>query len=233
MPVVIYLQPGQTGELRRGDMVFQVAERKQGRWEARWMAHAGIAERSVMDYYLHQPAMVIHMGLFIDREIWWGGEDHKDLRVDVCGTFPGLDDLTRDDIIDEARAYYQIEPSVFQKHNIRSCYWMGDPNPAGHPLFPKVRGVYGFSCATFAHHCYSKIVGPLINSDNMPWIDDSERMDLEEVMPKYLIQEKPFRRLHTCYLICAFRDDDYPFNPANWEECKSHSQFIPLQDAAA
>ena len=233
MPLLVFLVPGRNGVVRRGDMVFQVAELEGGKWKPRWMAHTGIAERTVEDFYLHQAAMVIHMGSHISRDVWSGGVTEEDVRVDACGSYPGMDDLTRDDIIDEARAYYEIDPSIFQRQNIRSCYWMGDPLPTGHPLFPRAHEIYGFSCSTFAHYCYSKIIGQLVNISAMPLVTDVERLELEGIVGRHRVQSGPFRRLYPSYLMCAFRDDSYPFSPDNWEEHKSHGVFIPSEDAAA
>ena len=94
MPLVVFLVPGRNGVVRRGDMVFQVAELEGGKWKPRWMAHTGIAERTVEDFYVHQAAMVIHMGSHISRDVWSGGVTEEDVRVDACGSYPGMDDLT-------------------------------------------------------------------------------------------------------------------------------------------
>jgi hypothetical protein len=233
MPLVVYLVPGQTGVVRRGDMVFHMAEPDGEKWRPRWLAHTGIAERTVEDFYLHQAAMVIHMGLFISKGVWSGGVEEDELRIDACGTHPDLDDLTRDDIIDRARVYYEIDPSIFQRENVHNCYWMGDSLPSGHPLFPLSQSVYGFSCSSFAHYCYSKVAGPILNTSAMPVMTDAERLELEGILSKRRIQASPFRRLYPSYLMNAFKIDSYPFSPDDWEICKLHSVFIPPEIAAA
>ena len=232
MPLVVYLFPGQTGTVRRGDIVFHIAEPEGEKWKPRWMVHTGIAERTVEDFYLHQAALVIHMGGFVSRDIWSGGNDEDESRIDVCGTHPDLDDLTRDDIIDQARVYYELDPSIFQRENVRACYWMGEPLTSGHPLFPNRQSAYAFTCSSFAHYCYSKVVGPLLNTSTMPIITDVERADLEGVMNKQWIQASPFRapiselpdeRLQRRFL--SVLSDD-------WEIYKHHSVFIPPEVAA-
>ena len=80
-------------------MVFHIAEPEGGKWKPRWLAHTGIAEQTVEDFYLHQAAVVIHMGFFISKDIWSGGVTEDESRVDACGTRPDLDDLTRDEIM--------------------------------------------------------------------------------------------------------------------------------------
>ena len=232
MPLVVYLVPGQTGVVRRGDMVFHIAEPEGEKWKPRWLAHTGIAERTVEDFYLHQAALVIHMGGFVSRDVWSGWDDENESRIDACGTHPDLDDLTRDDIIDQARVYYEIDPSIFQRENVRACYWMGEPLTSGHPLFPNRQSAYAFTCSSFAHYCYSKVVGPLLNISTMPTITDVERVDLEGVMNKDWIQPTPFRRLYPSYLMNAFQQDSYPFSPDDWEIFKHHSVFIPAEVAA-
>jgi hypothetical protein len=233
MPLVVYLVPGQTGVVRRGDMVFHIAEPEGEKWKPRWLAHTGIAERTVEEFYLHQAALVIHMGGFVSRDVWSGGDDENESRIDACGMHPDLDDLTRDDIIDHARVYYEIDPSIFQRENVRACYWMGEPLTSGHPLFPNRQSAYAFTCSSFAHYCYSKVVGPLLNISTMPIITDVERVDLEGVMNKDWIQPTPFRRLYPSYLMNAFQQDSYPFSPDDWEIFKHHSVFIPAEVSAA
>ena len=176
MPLVVFLAPGSTGDVRRGDMVFQIAKPIGDKWRPKYLAHTGIAEQAVEDYKLHQPATVIHMGYRIMNEVWTGGDGGDVSRIDVCGTRVDLDDLTRDDIIDQARLYYEIDPSVFEGENVHNCYWMGDPLPNSHPLYPFSRSVYGFSCSSFAHYCYMKAGVPVLDTAAMPVITDSERL---------------------------------------------------------
>jgi hypothetical protein len=233
MPLVVYLVPGQSGVVRRGDMVFHIAVAEGEKWKPRWLAHTGIAERTVENFYLNQAAMVIHMGFFISRDVWSGGAEEDESRIDACGTRPDLDDLIRDDIIDQARAYYEINPSIFQRENVSSCYWMGDPLPSGHPLFPLSQSVYGFSCSSFAHYCYAKVASPILDTAAMPVLTDVERLELEGILGKRRIQAGPFSRLYPSYLMSAFQADAYPFSPNDWEACKLHSAFIPAEVAAA
>lgn len=232
MPLVIYLVPGRTGNVRRGDMVFHIAELDEGKWKPRWMVHTGIAEQTTEDFELYRAATVIHMGDYVSRDEWASGEANGDSRIDACGTHPEIDDLTRDSIIDEARSYYEIDPSIFRRRNIRSCYWMGDPLPSGHPLFPREQDVYGFSCSTFAHYCYLKTVGPIVDISAMPVVSGDERAELEVIVGRHRVQASPFRRLYPSYLMNAFKEDSYPFAPEDWEICKLHGVFIP-SDAAA
>src|SRR5262245_29575997 len=124
MPLVVYLAPGSTGDVLRGDMVFQFAAPEGDKWTPLWLAHTGISEQTVKDYQLRGPATVILMHQFLSREVWTGGDGDDESRIDACGTRAELDDLTRDNIIDAARAYYEIDPSIFEGQKIRSCYWM-------------------------------------------------------------------------------------------------------------
>jgi hypothetical protein len=231
MPLVVYLVPNQTGVVRRGDMVFHVAECKGGKWQPRWMVHTGIAEQTAEDFELCKPASVIHMGNYISRDYWSGGLRDEDSRIDACGSHPEIDDLTRDNIIDEARLFYEIDPSIFQQSNVRSCYWMGDPLPSGHPLFPRIQNVYGFSCSTFAHYCYLRAVGAIVDTSAMPLVTNAERAELEAIVGRYRVQPGPFSRLYPSYLMNAFRADSYPFSPEDWEDYKLHGIFIPREAA--
>ncbi len=229
MPLVVFLVPGSAGDVRRGDMVFQIADPVGDKWKARRFAHTGIVEESLENYHLHQPATVIHMGNLITNEIWTGGDGRNESRIDVCGTRNDLDDLTRDDVIDQARVYYEIDPSVFEGENVEKCYWMGDPLPNSHPLYPFSRSVYGFSCSSFAHYCYEKAGVPILDTTTMPVITDAERLDIEGILGKHLVQATPFSRLYPSYLMNAFQADSYPFAPNDWEDCKLHGGFIPLE----
>jgi hypothetical protein len=232
MPLVVYLVPGATGDVRRGDMVFHIAVPEGEKWKPRWLAHTGIVEQTLTNYQLRAPAMVIHMGYFITKDVWTGGINEDELRIDVCGTRSELDDLTRDSIIDEARVYYEIDPSIFEGERVHNCYWMGDPLPNSHPLFPFSRSVYGFSCSSFAHYCYERVGSPILNTATMPTMTDAERLELEGILSDRRIQTAPFSRLYPSYLMSAFRTDSYPFSPDDWESCKAHGAFIPAEVAA-
>src|SRR5208282_4115688 len=87
--------------------------------------------------------------------------------------------------------------------------------------------MYAFSCASFAHYCYSQIVGPLVDLESLPFVTDDERQDLESILPPAYIQEGPFRRLYPSYLIHALSQETIPFRPVGWNSCKDHSIFIP------
>jgi len=94
------------------------------------LAHVGIAERTIDDYYLGQAALIVHMGSFIEKAVWTGREGRSDLRVDLSGSVKNIDDFTRDDIVDKARLTYAIaSPSIFKSKGVANCYWMGDPDP--------------------------------------------------------------------------------------------------------
>ena len=109
MPLVVFLVPGRIGVVRRGDMVFRVAELEGGSG-----SHAGWPTPELLRARLKistsiRPRWSFTWGV-ISQSIWSGGVTEEDVRVDACGSYPGMDDLTRDDIIDGARAYYEMDP---------------------------------------------------------------------------------------------------------------------------
>lgn len=231
MPCTVFLPPGQTGKVLRGDMVFQIASFDGGRWSPRWLAHVGIAVSTIDDFYIGQAALIIHMGSYIEKTVWTGGLNPDELRVEVSGSIAGIDDLTRDDIVDRALSTYSFSsPSIFRSKGIANCYWMGDPDPNAHPLYPNVQGLHAFSCATYAHFCYSEVVGPIVDIDKIPFVTGDERRELEELLPRqYKIQSSRFKRLYPSYLIHALSQNDIPFSTDDWNSCKDHSVFIPSE----
>ena len=137
MPLVVFLVPGRNGVIAGAIWCFKSRSLKGGSG-----SHAGWPTPELLRGRLKistsiRPRWSFTWGVISAEMSGRGGVTEEDVRVDACGSYPGMDDLTRDDIIDEARAYYEIDPSIFQRQNIRSCYWMGDPLPSGHPLFPR------------------------------------------------------------------------------------------------
>lgn len=215
--------PGST-LIQKGDMVFSLTYRSSsGQVGVSRFVHVGIATDDIPAHHLGEPVNVIHLGAqAIEHEPW---EDVPPLRIDIVGTMPSLDFVTRSAIIDAAAAFYQLTPTVLAQN--QCCYLMGDPHPNGHPINAGVP--YGFSCATFAHYCYSMALpqnsGPVVATDSMPLISAEEHEWLRSNL-HYPIQPYPFRRLYPSYLIRAFEIDQYPFSPVSWEEWKHHNRYV-------
>jgi hypothetical protein len=254
----VYIEMSETAPIRRGDMIFQIAEFDGRTWGRRLFAHTGISEEDKPTFRHRDPIRAVHMGMVIESIIWPGGLSGRQLRVDVSGSIDELSDETRDRIIDTGRVYYEADPSVFEltdpsqktlgtgsrrscnpsasRHN-DCCYWVGDLDPNHHPLGSETGGTYAFSCATFAHYCYEKVFGRLVVMEDIPFIHDDERRQLERDLSSFgfdttVVQPTPFRRLYPSYLIWAFRDDCYPFTCENWDMRKDHAAFIPAHTSS-
>lgn len=238
MSLTIFLKDGVTGHIRRGDILFQIAELKTGIIKQRKFAHAGIAFEESTNHSHASDVQVIHMANVVSVDTWsiW-----QDQAADACGTVPELDDMARDGIIDAGEEFHHAAPSVFASRNSaqdrhRTCYWMGDPNPNSHPLFPLEPGMYAFSCSTFVYYCYAQVFGELLNIADMPVITDAERTQLQDDLERLyrnrkarsLISGTSFRRLYPSYIMHALATNAYPYSCEDWVKRRSHGYFIPL-----
>ena len=206
-----------------GDLVFHISYRtNSGQWIPNDFAHVGIVVRHT-ECRLGTSVDVLHMGTQCVEFGEWSGDKE---RVELIGSVPELDSLSRQQIVDTALSIHHSSPSLLAGD--QSCYLMGDPHPNGHPTLNAMP--YGFSCATFAHHCYSAALptepGQLVATDAMPVVTASEALQLLTQFP-LPVQPPPFRRLYPGYLIGAFHSDEYPFHPDDWHEWRYHGRFIP------
>lgn len=192
------------------------------RWRVREFAHTGLLAKNIADYQLGDSVQVYHMGDRVQRDTWFDSVHGS--RVDLVGRVDDLDDSVRSGLIDFALGIFHRQPRVLSDK--RSWYWMGKVQPTCHPRFPDESSAYGFSCSTFAEHCYSKVGLKLVDLDAMPLTTTKELAELRQIF-RDNTQKTPFPRLFPGYLIGAFFNNTFPFQPAHWEQWKDHGRYIP------
>jgi hypothetical protein len=236
MPLANYLVRNASGPIRRGDVVFEITELKEGQRQRVDPAHVGIVVEDRESFKREDPIRVIHMTLRRVSEHEWNTAHPKASHVDLVGSITTLEKGPRAKIIDEAVTLQLSKPSIIQKGlgtNACECiaYWAGDPNPSAHPNYPNRGGLYAFTCATFVMECFKKAKVVLLVTDNMPFASASDRQEFRALLEPHglanHIQETPFKRIYPSYLAHAFHRDQYPLDVSNWKGLQDHGHFIP------
>jgi hypothetical protein len=227
---------GVRAELRLADAVFQVSIKTGNDRVVRPFGHAGLVAVAKSLHGLEEEVVVYHMSSFVEKDRWADGVS-EDMSasprlikccVDVAGSLQSIEDAQRDDIIRTALGFFATRPSKLAERP-HSCFWLGPADASGHPLHPSAENAYAFSCATYVHHCYERAGKALVQTADLPFIEDDERRTFEE--QRLPIFAGPFRRLGCGHLICAFEaDPKIPFKPesGDWRPCKDAVLFARL-----
>ena len=192
----------------------------------------GLIAADKTPHRLNQPARVFHMTMSqIESDEWSDGMESRSSRIDASGVMEGLDPTVRAAIIDRAVELHHRTPSALGD-GPREFYWLGDPDPDSHPLFPGIDHAYAFSCATFAAHCYEYAlpadIGGLVRTDRMPEATDEEYATIcAQLGDDRSVQQHDLRRLYPGYLMRAFDVCEYPFDPPDWIPWRDHGIYIP------
>jgi len=243
MPRKNYLKREFVDTLQPGDLVFHITDIKRHGppWHSSRLAHVGIVAKVKMSHQLNEAVIVCHMDDFVTTSEWERGRDYgvaggEDLyRVDLGVDKEGMDDFIRSKIVDTSMKYVALSSeliSLISTHKtveaviVESLYWLGAFQIDGHPNHPEHEGLYAFSCATFAYHCYSECVpGVLIDQDSMPIV---QRSAVPGKLRRYL-PDGPVRIMFPGYLIGAIEADEIPFRPHDWEYWQDHTNLIPAE----
>lgn len=218
--------------IRKGDVLFYLADEDAGNWVKTKTAHVGLAARDHPGRDISSmQVLVYHMTLTqVERDYWKCRDAGSCCYINLFGSCEDLGGPRRSKIIDTAAKTHNSKPSII-KDNL-SRYYFGNPSRKTHPLYDRAEGMYAFTCATFVHDCYKEAKKPLINFANIEFISDEERRKFEAMLTRHIgpghVQQTPFKRLNPSYLAHAFRLARYPLNLADWSGYRDHGFFVPL-----
>lgn len=239
MGLTNFLRPASTAGLKKGDVVFHIADQTEDGWKARPIAHVGLVKSDCLNHCIGNPVIVYHMTVSRVQRDTWDGKGGNWPCVNLCGTYENLSPQKRAQIVDHALSYYNSTASLLLDNMF--LYYFGDPSKHGHPAYGRTHNIYAFTCANFVNTCYVHASRPLIKLSSLPSVSDAERKDFQEFLRKACrladasghVQSAPFRRIHPSYLAHAFRLGTYPLDTDNWVQYQDHQFFIPTTGAEA